>query len=922
MFFEIGVWLMKNRITITLLLAVILNFVGTSRAATVVYYWGNTSGDWASEDTWSDHGTYPHIPSPTSSNQDIAIIRIGTTINVTTDGQGSIDLMCGYDTGKSTLNISAGKSFQITHTAQIGCGNDTTSDARGTLNVYGTFYSEQFRVGDNKYVTGIVNVYDGGSLNIGTWGVNVGTVGAVGTGTINLIGGTMTVHSGLTINPKGLINIESGQLKVSGDCRAKLQGYVDAGRIISRGGSSSHCYPVVTYTDGYTYVKTGGCTCTSFLPADLNRDCYVDVMDLAFLAEHWLDSTIVTASASEALTEGYPFSFNYGGASSKTFLSKWTIQKQSSTPDADSVMVATTWIDPASGLKVTFEKITYSDFTAVDWLLYFENTGTANTDIISDVKVLDTSFADPSYTLYRTNGGIPDVNQFEVSTLPITSTTPRTLSTLNGTPSTKDFPFFRIDTGNSAIIMAIGWTGNWNVKMESSDNVTLKIKSSMGPTNFYLYPGEKVRTPRILAMVWEGQKIESNSQFRQLIYKHYSPELSGQKLLPVATCNTGYTHMELGGFWDVETTEQNQISMINAYGQLGVKYMVTDAGWMQDCLRNGVDLWTDGMGSWVPRTDHYPNGVKPVADAANAVGIKWGLWMTPEMANPGTIVYTQHPEWLAGGYCMVDFGNPAVIDYMYNIVDGYMKLSPGFRVYRTDGGFVPPIEPEGANRVGIMEMKYVMGLYDFWDRIIANWPDSFRYGCDCGGQRIDLEMIKRFHVNQKSDVFAINDVDQAAIWALSQYLPNNLIDVPLVRMDDYTVHSTFASSINLGWTADQPGFDLNKAQAILAKYNALAPRLIGAWYPLLPYSRASTVWMASQYHRPDLEQGVVLAFRHSDNAEPSKILQLYGLTATATYSMYFNSTGQTITRTGAELMAGLTISLGQSKSDLIEYQKL
>ncbi len=912
---------MKNKMTITLLLAVILSFIGASHAATVVYYWGNTSGDWASESTWSDYGTYPPVPSPTSSNQDIAIIRIGATIDVTTDGQGSIDLMCGYDTGNSTLNISAGKSFQITHTAQIGCGNDTTSDATGTLNIYGTFYSEQFRVGDNKYVTGIVNVYDGGALNIGTWGVKVGTVGATGTGTINLIGGTMTAQSGLTINPAGLINIVSGQLKVAGDYRTQLQGYVDAGRIISRGGLSSHCYPVVTYIDGYTYVKTGGCTCTHYLAADLNHDCYVDVADLALLAENWLTSTINLSSVSEAFTDGYPFSFNYGGVAGKKLLSNWTRQQQTSNPDVNSTMVITTWVDPVSGLKVTFEKITYSDFTAVDWLLYFENTGSANTGIISDIQVLDTSILDPGYILHRTNGGIPDVNQFEVSELPITKLTPRTLSTLNGTPSTKDFPFFRIDTANSAIIMAIGWTGNWNVNLETPDNANLNLKASMGATNFYLTPGEKVRTPRILAMIWDGDKIESNSQFRQLIYKYYSPVLSGQKLLPIATCNTGYTHMELGGFWDVETTAANQISMINAYAPLGIKYMVTDAGWMQDCLRNGVDNWTDGMGSWVARTDHYPNGVGPVADAANAVGIKWGLWMTPEMANPGTIVYTQHPEWLAGGYCMVDFGKPEVIDYMYNIVDGFMKLSPGFRVYRTDGGFVPPIEPEGANRVGIMEMKYVMGLYEFWDRISTNWPDSFRYGCDCGGQRIDLEMIKRFHVNQKSDVFSINDVDQASIWALSQYLPNNLIDVPLVRMDDYTVRSTFASSINLGWTADQSGFDYNKAQAILAKYNSLAPRLIGAWYPLLPYSRAATVWMASQYHRPDLENGIVLAFRHASSAESTKVLPLYSLIPTATYQVYFNNTGQTITRTGTQLMQGLSVSLSQGQSELIEYQK-
>jgi alpha-galactosidase len=311
----------------------------------------------------------------------------------------------------------------------------------------------------------------------------------------------------------------------------------------------------------------------------------------------------------------------------------------------------------------------------------------------------------------------------------------------------------------------------------------------------------------------------------------------------------------------------------------------------------------------------------PVAAAAADNGMIWGLWMSLEMAKQGSIVYKQHPELLAGGAEMVDFGNPAVRDYMYNIVDGFMQLR-GFRVYRTDGGCVPAMEPGGPNRTGIMEMKYVAGLYEFWDRIATSWPDSFRYGCDGGGQRIDLEMIKRFHVNQKSDLWFNNEVDQASIWALSQYLPNNLIETAINRMDDYTFHSMLACSMNLGWVADANDFDFKRAQAILTKYRSVAPLLVGAWYPLLPYSRDPAVWMASQYHRPDLEQGVVLAFRHDNNTEPTKTLKLYGLTPTAMYELYYNSTGQKTRHIGTELMQGLSLTIPKPhQSELIEYKK-
>ena len=273
-----------------MVLVLMLIFSGMANAS-VVYFWSSTSGDWSSISIWSvNEAPATYLPSPTSVNQDIAITIGDVTVNVTTDGQGAIDMMGGYHTGNSVLNVAVGKRLQITHTAQVGCGSDTDAlIASLTLNVYGTFYSKQLRVGDSLMDSGIVNVYDGGSLEVDTWGCTVGKVDATtGTGTINLKGGTMTVNSGLTINPKGRIDIDKGTLKVLGDVRTLLQGYITAGKITSRSGLSPHCVPEVSYLNGYTYVKTGGCTCTTYIDADMNQDCYVDFADFALFAQEWL----------------------------------------------------------------------------------------------------------------------------------------------------------------------------------------------------------------------------------------------------------------------------------------------------------------------------------------------------------------------------------------------------------------------------------------------------------------------------------------------------------------------------------------------------------------------------------------------------------------------------------------------------------
>ena len=142
---------------------------------------------------------------------------------------------------------------------------------------------------------------------------------------------------------------------------------------------------------------------------------------------------------------------------------------------------------------------------------------------------------------------------------------------------------------------------------------------------------------------------------------------------------------------------------------------------------------------------------------------------------------------------------------------------PGFRFYRQDFNMDPlPYWrfSDLPDRQGISEMKYIEGLYAYWDRIAAAWPDSIREECASGGHRMDLETVMRLHVHQKTDYWFDNDVDQAALWGASQYFPNNTMVAHLNRLDDYSFHSTLASSLCLGWIADVPGFDVARAKKL------------------------------------------------------------------------------------------------------------
>ncbi len=226
------------------------------------------------------------------------------------------------------------------------------------------------------------------------------------------------------------------------------------------------------------------------------------------------------------------------------------------------------------------------------------------------------------------------------------------------------------------------------------------------------------------------------------------------------------------------------------------------------------------------------------------------------------------------------------------------------------------------DRQGIIEIKYIEGLYAYWERIAETWPESLRVECASGGRRIDLETIMRLHVHQKSDYWFHNEVDQGSIWGLSQYLPNNIFMAPIDRMDEYTFHSAMATSLCIGWIADGPDFDFQQAKEYTDRYRAVRHLLIGAWYPLLPYSRGTDDWIASQYHRPDLDEGMILAFRRPESPYTALEVSLHGLDSEATYELSYDSTGAKSLLKGAELISKFQINIPETgKSELIIYRR-
>jgi alpha-galactosidase len=583
----------------------------------------------------------------------------------------------------------------------------------------------------------------------------------------------------------------------------------------------------------------------------------------------------------EALNPAQSFSFIFNELAFTETREAWITERRTEQVDLAGMRETRLWTEPRTGLQVALEMTRFAGFPAVDWLVWFENTGAADTPIVRAVNNLDVWLQAPladyrtPYFLHRTNGAPADPSDFAHERFPLTPGNAAHLGGGGGRSSYRDFPFFKIETGQGALLVAVGWSGQWRADIGLENGGVLHVTAGLEACHFRLHPGERVRTPRILALTWPDNSWEANAQFRQLIHQHYAARRDAQTPLPTAFCNTCFTR---DGAWLNECNAENQISLIRACAGLGMEAVVTDAGWFEGG-------WPQGAGNWNPRRDAYPDGMAPVARAAQAAGIGYGLWFEPERVVAGTALHRRHPEWcLAAGHepqarYLLNFGLPEVRRHFFAIVKPFMDL-PGFAVYRQDFNLDPlPYWRfnEAPDRQGIVEMKYIEGLYAWWDSLAAAWPASLREECASGGRRIDLETIQRMHLHQDSDYWFDNDVDQAQIWGLSQYLPNNAFVSHLNRLDDYSFHSTLAASLCLGWIADAPDFDAPRARHLLDVYRRLRHLLVGAWYPLLPYSRDPQSWLAMQWHRSDLDEGLVLVFRRAQSPLTCAEFRLNGL---------------------------------------------
>jgi alpha-galactosidase len=645
---------------------------------------------------------------------------------------------------------------------------------------------------------------------------------------------------------------------------------------------------------------------------------------------HWIEQRFSSGA-------NLPFSFVLGGMPSAELLKTWRMSSSNQEIDDQRSQRTLTFANPNTGLALDCVITVYKHDPAVEWVLHFRNDGASDSPILENVLALDTPLqaaalqsAVPSAPprLYYADGSTAVITDFQPHETDLKPGTEMRFAPQGGRSSDGVMPFFNLALpgGDTGAVVAVGWTGQWTGAFTAHDDGSVRVTAGMARTHLTLHPGEEIRTPSILLVFWAGDRLRGHNLLRSVLRKHYSPMPGGKPaVLPIAASGASI------GFNVV--TEENQIQAIEtiARRKLPIDTYWIDAGW-------STGGFPEGMGTWDPAPDRFPKGLGPVGAAAHKAGLRFLVWFEPERVMPRTWLREQHSEWLLNpvdlppdlayqkDWGLLDLGNPEAWAWARETFSA-MVGDFGVDIYRHDFNMHPLYywqADEAEDRQGIREIRYITGLYAYFDALAQDHPGLLLDNSASGGRRLDVEMLRRLVPLLRSDYFWDPVGDQSMEYALSFWLP--LHGQGANNTSTYPFRSGMGTHMSLPFDFyyGRIGFEYawTELGQRLDEYVSIRPMFEGDFYPLTPYSAAADAWIAWQFDRPDLGQGIVLAFRRG-GSDTALTVKLHGLEPDARYVVTDRNTGKTNEMPGAEMMAqGLALDLPEAPgSALITYRR-
>jgi alpha-galactosidase len=485
----------------------------------------------------------------------------------------------------------------------------------------------------------------------------------------------------------------------------------------------------------------------------------------------------------------------------------------------------------------------------------------------------------------------------------------RVLESRRGSTGHQANPWFAIQSGSSdedsgeVWFGALGWSGSWRIVVEQDQLDAVRVTGGFNPFDFgyVLKPGEKLDTP-IFYGGYSAHGLGGASRLLHSFENHNILPRTGKtaskptpKPRPVI-----YNSWEATGF---NVTEAGQIALAEKAAPIGIDRFVMDDGWFGQRKNDHA-----GLGDWYVNKQKFPNGLKPLIDKVHSLGMDFGLWVEPEMVNPDSDLYRQHPDWVlnfpgrprseARNQLVLNLARSDVRDYVLGFLDKLLTendiafLKWDYNRNWSEPGWdqLPPAEQKKVY------VAFTQNLYEILAELRKRHPNVEIESCSGGGGRVDLGVLRytdEVWPSDNTDPFDRLTIQDGFSYAYTpQVMMAWVTDSPhwLNKRSTsltYRMLSSMQGSLGIGaditkWSEQ----DAALAKRLIAAYHQVQPTIVqGDLYRLIS-PRNGSEFSATQTVDHDKTQSVVFAFIHStQEGRGFPILKLEGLDPAAQYAL-------------------------------------
>ncbi|AEV97846.1 alpha-galactosidase [Niastella koreensis] len=297
----------------------------------------------------------------------------------------------------------------------------------------------------------------------------------------------------------------------------------------------------------------------------------------------------------------------------------------------------------------------------------------------------------------------------------------------------------------SVLYGALEWSGNFKIDLELDNQDNLRIIAGVNnhASPYTLKPGEVLTTPAFLSVLSHKGKGEASRQLQAWARNYKLLDGKGTRLTLLNNWESTY--------FDFNETKLK--ALLKDTKELGVDLFLLDDGWFANKYPRNDDH--AGLGDWQENKSKLPNGIATLVSEGQHNGVRFGIWVEPEMVNPKSELYEKHPDWVVRqpkrpeyyfrNQLVLDLTNPQVQDFVFNVIDNLFTKNPNLAYIKWDcNAVVYNAYSAHLTNQSHFYLQYVQGLYSVLQRIRKKYPTVPMMLCSGGGGRVDYGALQYF----------------------------------------------------------------------------------------------------------------------------------------------------------------------------------